>query len=112
MIKEISTIEVSSMTEREGLVLQGCGGDLTEWENGITDMLREEGILPKDKGFKEIYKFEHGGLTNLLFMIDNVSINTGKLAMWRLQTREAFGSTWLSDYQHNTLESSNSMEMN
>ena len=46
MIKEISTIEVSSMTEREGLVLQGCGGDLTEWENGITDMLREEGILP------------------------------------------------------------------
>lgn len=38
MIKEISTIEVGSMTEREGLVLQGCGGDLTEWENGITDM--------------------------------------------------------------------------
>ena len=112
MIKEISTIEVGSMTEREGLVLQGCGGDLTEWENGITDMLREEEILPKDKEFKEIYKFEHCGLTNLLFMIDNISIHIGKLAMWRLQTREAFGSTWLSDYQHNTLESNNSMEMN
>ena len=27
----------------------------------------------------------------------------GKLAMWRLETRETFGSTWLTDYVDNRL---------
>ena len=30
-------------------------------------------------------------------------MDVGKLAMWRLQTREQFGGTWLSDYVPNRL---------
>ena len=37
------------MHGREGLVLQGCGGDLKEWTDGINQMLEQEGILPKGK---------------------------------------------------------------
>ena len=43
------------------------------------------------------------GLTNLLFPFEGVSLDVGKLAMWRLQTHEQFGGTWLSDYVPNRL---------
>ena len=35
-IKKLTTAEVSKMRDSEGLVLQGCGGDLQEWVVGIT----------------------------------------------------------------------------
>ena len=38
-IKSISLHELRKMNDREGLVLQGCGGDLKEWVNGINDTL-------------------------------------------------------------------------
>ena len=52
---------------------------------------------------KNVYAFENEGLTNLLFDMEDVKLNIGKLAIWRLQTRETFGSTWLSDYRVNNL---------
>ncbi len=103
MIKELSLNELCRMTDREGLVIQGCGGDLNEWVSGITTMLRENGALPETSDFKEIYKFEHDGLCNLMFMIDNTKIEIGKLAIWRINTHSLFGGTWLSDYQPNYL---------
>ena len=33
------------MTDKEGLILQGCGGDLKEWEDGVNELLTESGIL-------------------------------------------------------------------
>ena len=48
--------------------------------------------------------FEHDGITNLLFPFDDgVKLDVGKLAMWRLQTYNIFGGTWLSDYVPNRL---------
>ena len=35
--------------------------------------------------------------------IDDVQLDIGKLAMWRLHTHEQFGGTWLSDYVPNRL---------
>lgn len=35
MIPKISAEDLKKMQDREGLVLQGCGGDLQEWEDGI-----------------------------------------------------------------------------
>ena len=50
------------------------------------------------------YTYEHDGLTCLLFPFsDDISVNTGKLAMWRLRTHGSFGGTWLSDYVPNRL---------
>ena len=45
MIQKISAEDLKKMQDREGLVLQGCGGDLREWEDGIHQMLAEENIL-------------------------------------------------------------------
>ena len=41
-IRHISEQEVRAMAGQEGLVLQGCGGDLKEWVDGINGLLTEE----------------------------------------------------------------------
>jgi hypothetical protein len=91
------------MTGSEGLILQGCGGDLNEWVTGVNEMFTEAGILLDGDTFKDVSSFEHNGTTNLLFNMDNVKLHVGKLAMWRLQSHSTFGGTWLSDYLPNRL---------
>lgn len=102
-IKNISLHELRKMNGSEGLVLQGCGGDLQEWVDGINDMLTESGILRNGSRFEKVYTFKNDGITCLLFPFDDVQPDVGKLAIWRLETRENFGSTWLSDYVPNHL---------
>ncbi|MGM9659933.1 MAG: hypothetical protein ACI3WQ_05000 [Faecousia sp.] len=103
-VQEISKDQLRRMENQEGLILQGCGGDLQEWVDGINQMLTEEGILKKGARFEEAYTFEHDGLTCLLFPFkEGMTIEMGKLAMWRLQTHPHFGGTWLSDYVPNRL---------
>lgn len=102
-MKQITTDELRATTGREGLILQGCGGELGEWVDGINQMLTEAGILRNGDAFKDISVFQHDGLTNLLFFMDGVDLDTGRLAIWRLQTHENFGGTWLSDYVPNRL---------
>ncbi len=102
-IKNITLHELRKMNGSEGLVLQGCGGDLQEWVDGINEMLTESGILRNGSRFEKAYTFRNEGLTCLLFPFDGVKLDVGKLAMWRLETRETFGSIWLSDYVPNNL---------
>ena len=102
-IKQITTEDLLRMDGQEGLILQGCGGDLQEWVDGINGLLTEAGILMEGSKFESVSTFQHKGLTNLLFPFDGVKLDMGKLAMWRLQTHEQFGGTWLSDYVPNQL---------
>lgn len=102
-IKNVSLHELRKMENSEGLVLQGCGGDLQEWVDGINDMLTESEILRNGSRFEKAYTFNNEDLTCLLFPFDGVQLDVGKLAMWRLETRETFGSAWLSDYVDNRL---------
>ena len=44
-MRKVSIKELRCMKDKEGLVLQGCGGDLQEWENGINDILTDQNIL-------------------------------------------------------------------
>ena len=74
-----------------------------EWINGIHDLLKQEGILQNDDVFKEIYIFEYDNCTNILFDFENVDLDIGRLAIWRLRTHDAFGGTWLSDYLPNRM---------
>ena len=99
----ISLNELREMTDREGLILQGCGGDPQEWIDGINEMLTEQGILLDGDKFKNVSSFEHEGYTNLLFHMDDVKLNVGKLAMWRLASHNQFGGTWLSDFLVNRM---------
>ena len=77
--------ELRCMKGEEGLVLQGCGGDLDEWVTGINDMLTEEGILLEGTRINDCKSFTHGSVTCLLFPFKDVKLDIGKLAMWRLK---------------------------
>ena len=81
-IINIEAQQLRSMKKQEGLVIQGCGGDLKEWAEGINEMLAKSGMF---------------------FPFEGLQLDAGKLAMWRLQTHREFGGTWLSDYVPNRL---------
>ena len=103
-IKAVKTEELRRMNGKEGLVLQGCGGDPQEWLDGINGLLTDESILKNGSKFENISVFQNGSLTNILFPFeDGLEIDMGKLAMWRLRSHEQFGGTWLSDYVPNRL---------
>lgn len=103
-VKTISTDDLRRMENAEGLILQGCGGDLDDWVGGINDMLTEAGILLDGTRFHDCSTFEYNGVTCLLFPFrEDVKLNMGKFAIWRLITHGNFGGTWLSDYVPNRL---------
>ncbi len=105
-VRKINAEDLRRMKDNEGLILQGCGGSLDEWADGINDMLTESKILLDGTKFKaeNCCAFENEGLTNLMFLFsEDVKLDMGKLAMWRLQTHEKFGGKWLSDYMDNRL---------
>ena len=107
-MKRITTDDVRKMTASEGLVIQGCGGDLREWVDGINEILTNEGILLNGYRLENVSVFQNNGLTNLLFAFDEAyknkeKINMGRLALWRIRSHKDFGGTWLSDYMENNL---------
>ena len=52
-IREITVDQLRQMGEQEGLVLQGCGGSLQEWQDRINQLLTEEGILQRGTKFED-----------------------------------------------------------
>lgn len=102
-IKNITTNDLRKMNNKEGLILQGCGGEVKEWVDGINDILTENGILLDDTKFDNVSVFQNEGVTCILYPFDNVHLDVGKLSMWRLQSYTAFAGTWLSDYVDNKL---------
>lgn len=102
-IRRIQAGDLRKMSDREGLILQGCGGDPQEWLEGINEMLTDAGILRNGSRFERASLFEYDGHTNMLFDFESVDLDVGKLAMWRLTTYGTIGGTWLSDYVPNRL---------
>lgn len=102
-ITNITTEQLRRMNEKEGLVLIGCGGDLHEWVDGINEELTKYGILLNNTKFTDCQSFTHNDLTCLLFPFDDVELDIGKFAIWRLHTYNSFGGTWLSDFIPNQL---------
>ena len=100
---EITINELRQMKHKEGMILQGCGGDIQEWVIGINELLTQEDILLEGTKFENVRSFFHEGSTNLLFPFEDVKLDFGKLAIWRLCSYETFGGTWLSDYVANKL---------
>lgn len=102
-INTITTDDLRHMDGKDGLILQGCGGDLKEWVDGINELFTEAGILKDGSKFEDVSAFQYGELTCLLYHFEDVKLDIRKLAMWRLQTHENFGGTWLSDFVPNRL---------
>ena len=105
-VKSITAYDLRRMNGCEGLILQGCDSDFQGWVDCINELLTESEILLDGTKFKSenCCVFENEGLTNLMFPFsEDVKLNMGKLAMWRLQTHGIFGGKWLSDYVDNRL---------
>ena len=102
-VKQINAEDLRHMEGEEGLVLQGCGGDPQEWVDGINRELTEAGILLDGGKLENVVSFRHDGVTCLLFPFGDAELNIGKFAMWRIQTHDRYGGTWLSDYVPNRL---------
>lgn len=90
--------KIRSMKGMEGLVLQGCGGNPEEWVDGINSEFTENGILKDGSVFEKVYAFRHGGISCIFYPFEGTALNMGKLAVWRIRTREIFGGAWISDY--------------
>ena len=91
------------MNGKEGLILHGCGGKTQEWVDGINEMLTDKGILLDNTKFENVSVFKSDGVTCILYSFEDVHLDIGKIAMWRLQSYTAFAGTWLSDYVDNKL---------
>ena len=102
-INQITLTDLRRMNGKEGLILQGCGGETQEWVDGINEMLTDKGILLDNTKFENVSVFKSDGVTCILYPFENVHLDIGKLAMWRLQSYTAFAGTWLSDYVDNRL---------
>lgn len=102
-INNITLSDLRRMNGKEGLILQGCGGETQEWVDGINKMLTDKGILLDNTKFENVSVFKSDGVTCILYPFADVHIDIGKLAMWRLQSYTAFAGTWLSDYVENKL---------
>lgn len=102
-INTITTEDLRRMEGREGLILQGCGGDLEEWVDGVNKMLTEADILLNGTKFEQVFTFQYDDMTCILYPFENVELNIGKLAMWRLWTHDNFSGKWLSDFVLNRI---------
>lgn len=80
----------------DGLVLLGTGGELQEWVDGVTGLLKDKGIATPEFEITKAHKLTTSeGRTDLLLCFDWATVHVSKLAMWRLR----FGDcSWLSDY--------------
>ena len=100
----ISKDELRKMEGSEGLIIQGCRGNLDEWVDGINEMLERDGIFTGEGRFHNCLAFKNEDLVCILFPFrKDVGIDFSKLAMWRLTTHQYFSGTWLSDYVPNRL---------
>ena len=66
------------MEGKDGLILQGCGGDAQEWVDGINEMFTEAGILKDGSKFKDVSTFQYGELTCLLYPFEDVKLEIGQ----------------------------------
>ena len=100
-IKKIEFEELKEqMVEKEGIVCLGCGGDLNDWIQGVTDSLNDANVTKEkdpNKIFSEYFKLATtGGRIDLVFEFGESNVfDMGRMAIWRLE----FGDcSWISDY--------------
>lgn len=102
-IEKITIEKLRTMKDAEGLVIQGCGGDLQEWIDELNKSLDKDGILLDGSKFENAYTFKNDGVTCLFFPFDGVKCDISKMAVWRIKTHSLLCGTWFSDYVDNQL---------
>ena len=54
-VKEIKAEELRQKGGEEGIVFQGCGGDVKDWVDGVNQLLQDEKILLDGTKLTECY---------------------------------------------------------
>ena len=90
--------DLRGLNQNDGLILQGCGGELTEWVEGINKLLTDDMILLEGSRFEDCYVFKNGELTCMLFPFGDQKVDMGRFMVWKTINAYRFGSMWLSDY--------------
>lgn len=100
----ISTRDLKRMNSKQGLILLGCGGEISDWVDGVNEELTKENILCDGTKFENVSVFKYKNGTCILFPFDDkIKLDVGKLSVWRIRTHEVFGGTWLTDFVNNEL---------
>lgn len=73
-INQITLTDLRRMNGKEGLILQGCGGETQEWVDGINKMLTDKGILLDDTKFENVSVFKSDGVTCILYPFEDVRL--------------------------------------
>lgn len=71
-INQITLTDLRRMNGKEGLILQGCGGETQEWVDGINKMLTDKGILLNNTKFEHVSVFQNDGVTCILYPFEDV----------------------------------------
>lgn len=71
-INQITLTDLRRMNGKEGLILQGCGGEIKEWMDGINKMLTDKGILLDNTKFENVSVFKSDGVTCILYPFEDV----------------------------------------
>ena len=75
IVKQITLTDLRRMNGKEGLILQGCGGETQEWVGGINKMLTDKGILLDDTKFENVSVFRSDGVTCILYPFEDVHLD-------------------------------------
>ncbi len=105
-IKKIDINELREFEGEQGLILQGCGGNLDEWIDGINQHFTEREMLLDGTKFtaEDCVSFENNDMICMLYKFNsNIKLDMGKLAVWRIQSHDTFGGTWLTDFVEHQL---------
>jgi len=108
VIQDLTFTQLENIERSEkkfGMVIMGAGGELSEWVNGISDHLKEEGIVDKTiPAFSEAYRLsgnvagKHGRTDLVVIFSDKSNPKIGKLSMWRLRMGDI---SWIDDFISN-----------
>ena len=82
-VKQITLTDLRRMNGKEGLILQGCGGETQEWVDGINKMLTDKGILLDNTKFENVSVFKSDGVTCILYPFEDVHLDIANLPMSR-----------------------------
>lgn len=78
-INQITLTDLRRMNGKEGLILQGCGGETQEWVDGINKMLTDKGILLDNTKFENVSVFMSDGVTCILYPFADVHLTSASL---------------------------------
>ena len=66
-VNKIKLESLRYMKDKQGLILRGCGGDISEWIDGINRDFTKENILLDGTKFTDVSVFDYKDETCILY---------------------------------------------